>query len=85
MTLSERDISSKIFRRKSKFPQKSCDNRSVEKCWRRKAPYSEGEADMKSHNCFTHCKMRGEWIEKCWNLHPELPHTPNKKLVSEPM
>jgi hypothetical protein len=40
-------------------PTPSWDNKNVEKYWKRKAPYSEGEKDMKSRNYCTHCRMSG--------------------------
>jgi tuftelin-interacting protein 11 len=52
-SLSKSDIYSKRFGRKSKYPRKSWDNKSIAKCWKRKSLYSEGEVDMKSHNYCT--------------------------------
>jgi hypothetical protein len=80
-SLFESDRSSKRFRRKSKSPQKSWDNKSVAKCWKRKTPYSEGETGMKSRNYCTHCNMRGHWIEKCWKLHPKLGPRKDKQVM----
>jgi hypothetical protein len=58
-SLYESDRFRTIFWRKSKSPQKSWDNNSVAKYWKRKDPYSEGEKDMKSHHYCTHYQMSG--------------------------
>jgi hypothetical protein len=35
----------------------------------------------KRRNYCSHCNLSGHWEKKCWKLHPELRHTPSKKLL----